>query len=400
MNWLDELVEGTKESESPARYFWWSGVAAIAAAVSRQVFLDRHYYTLYPNVYVLIISARSGLRKGVPIAIAKGLVEKLDIRVISGCNSIQGLTKELSMQKTFETGKVINKAQALLVSDEFETFLTEDPRALSVLTALHNTHEHGAKWEKTLKGSALEVLREPCLSLLVASNEVLFHSMVTDKDMRGGFLARSFVIHETYRRTVNALVHKPKETLDKNKLVERLKLITKINGEFKWTSDAGEFYEQWYKETADRCNEEDKTGTLERLGDQVLKLAMIVELASGAGIERPLDLTLDCLKIAIQKSEECLAGVNRLAIREVTADDAQDKAIPIIIKCLLSAEGNKLNRPKILQRTRLDAMVFDRACQTLEERQTLKPKKKEPGTGHILYELHPDVVKLYQDYRG
>src|SRR5882672_6583904 len=104
--WLDILLESTKESESPERYFWWAGLCAIASVVGKRIFIQRGaFYKLYPNIYVALVSARSGLRKGIPIMIIKNLVEELDkIRVISGCNSIQGLIKELSMQKTFKSG--------------------------------------------------------------------------------------------------------------------------------------------------------------------------------------------------------------------------------------------------------------------------------------------------------
>src|SRR5271165_7052097 len=111
MQWLDILLESTKEAEAPERYFWWSGLCAISAVVKKKVFLQRGaFYKLYPNIYVALVSSRSGLRKGIPIMIVKSLVTELDsVRVISGCNSIQGLIKELSMQQTFKTGAVVNE---------------------------------------------------------------------------------------------------------------------------------------------------------------------------------------------------------------------------------------------------------------------------------------------------
>ena len=109
---LDILLESTKEAEAPERYFWWAGLCAISGVLRKKVFLQRGpFYKLYPNIYVALVSARSGLRKGIPIAIAKNLITELDsVRVISGCNSIQGLIKELSMQQTFKSGAVINEA--------------------------------------------------------------------------------------------------------------------------------------------------------------------------------------------------------------------------------------------------------------------------------------------------
>ena len=125
-----------------------------------------------------------------------------------------------------------------MISDEFESFITEDPRALTYLTALHNTHEHEDSWKKRLKGSPLEELKSPCLTLLVASNEALFESMVKQKDIEGGFIARTFIVHESKRKLINDLMYTEDEIenlLNKNAksheiLLNRLKEIRKLSG--------------------------------------------------------------------------------------------------------------------------------------------------------------------------
>ena len=143
MSWIDLLLEQTEESEAPERYFYWSGLAAISAIARKNVWLDRHYYTLYPNIYVALISTRSGARKGIPISICKRILEEVNLtRIISGCNSIQGLIQELGQQKTLENGTVIGDAHGILLSDEFDSFLTDDPKSITYLTTLYNTHEH------------------------------------------------------------------------------------------------------------------------------------------------------------------------------------------------------------------------------------------------------------------
>jgi len=399
MNWLDLLVEGTKCSESPARYYWWAGIAALGAVARKQVSIDRHFYTLYPNVYVALVSARSGLRKGAPIAVIKGLVEDLDcVRVVSGCNSIQGLTKELGMQKTFEDGRILSTAQGLLVSDEFKAFLTDDPNALTILTALHNTHEHEKSWTKTLKNSPVEVLKSPCLSMLVASNEVLFHQVVTNSDMEGGFVARTFIVYESYRRMVNSLVYPPEVRLNTKALLAELKAISLVKGVFLWCADTAHFYDKWYTEMC-QSSTDDRTGTMERLGDQVIKVAMLIELADGAGRTKPLELTLEVMRTAIAKAEECLGGVKAISIGGTSANDEQDKAIPAVVKALLSATDNYLVRSVLLTKTGLDAVVLDRALATLTQRETILPAFRDQAK-RICYRLNPEVVATYNNLRG
>src|SRR6516225_7674799 len=261
-SWLELLTDSTIESESPERYFWWSGLAAISAMVRKNVYINRYFYKLYPNIYVALVSSRSGLKKGIPISIVKSLLELCGTtRVISGCNSIQGLIKELSMQRTYPNGMVLSDAQGIMLSDEFESFLTDDPKALTYLTALHNTHEHEKSWTKNIKSSPIEELKSPCLTLLVASNEALFDSMVKMKDIEGGFIARTFIVYEKKPRLINSLIYPPKRKPDIHELTLRLLKISKITGEFKWTEDAASLYDTWYRRLS-TLGIDDRTGSI------------------------------------------------------------------------------------------------------------------------------------------
>src|SRR6476469_10441112 len=110
MTWLDEVMRATDEVESPKSFIKWAALSAIAAVVKNNVYLDKHYYKLYPNIYVMLI-AKSGMRKGFPVAMAKELVKSIDnTRVIAGRNSIQGVLKTLSTSYTRENGKALTDA--------------------------------------------------------------------------------------------------------------------------------------------------------------------------------------------------------------------------------------------------------------------------------------------------
>lgn len=307
MSWLDSLLKATEESEAPERYFLWSGLATISAVARKNVWLNRHFYKLYPNVYVVLISAKSGARKGIPISIAKKLLEEVNLcRIISGCNSIQGMIQELGNQKTLESGAVIGEAHGIMLSDEFDSFLTDDPKSLTYLTALYNTHEHEKGWEKTLKDAKIK-LKSPCLTMLVASNEMLFDSVVKRKDIEGGFIGRTALVREAKARGINSLVEPPKTLIDFTALSTRLVEISKIKGEFKWTLDGGVLFDKWYKATQAE-DKDDRTGTYNRLGDQVAKVAMLFSLSR----KDDLWLEVEDIEFAIEKCEECAAVASRI----------------------------------------------------------------------------------------
>ena len=396
MNWLDCLTAATIELEPPERYFWWAGVAAISAIVRKNVWIDRFSYTLYPNVYVILVSAKSALRKGLPVDYAKWFVERLECtRVVSGRNSVQGVLKELSTQRTLENGTVLSDAQAFLCAPEFASFMVKDPEGLTILTDLHNTHEHHKAWTNTLKSSPVESLKNPCITLLAASNEALFEDLISSKDIEGGFIGRSFIVHESQRRVINSLMYKPEFLIPKEDLLQPLKEIMNAKGPFTISPIVREYYSEWYKELAENTSP-DRSGTLDRLGDQVLKLAMIVSLARCPDLE----ITMTDMVTAIERTEFSFSGV-----KKVTMGGTSDLAPALMkaLKILLDAPEYTIERQKILQRLKfdVDSMTLDRIVDTLGETSGSGAVKMFRGLDKKIYlRLNEFAVAEYKKFEG
>lgn len=393
-SWVDLIVRATKDSESPERYFWWSALACLSATVRKNVYLDRFYYKLYPNVFVMLISARSGLRKGVPIALASSLLDAAgNTRVISGRNSIQGIVKEFSQQRTLENGIVLSEAQGILLSDEFASYVVDDSSALTILTGLHNTHEHEKGWKNTLKNSPVEELKNPCICLLAASNETLFNSVVQSKDMEGGFLARTFIIYESKRRHINSLMYRPEGMVSKSDLVAHLKEVAKIKGEFTLSAATRKNYDEWYH-TLSKKEVNDRTGSVERLGDQVLKVAMLVSVSNRLNLE----ITLDDLDIAIEKSEECIAGIRQVSTTEGKSESSG--GIALVLKELLVAPNHTAFRKNLLSKlwTHIDAISLDRVMDTLYQSGAIEAPFKDTK-GRICYKMLESVAVQYKEFQ-
>jgi ribosomal protein S25 len=401
-DWLGTLLESTKEAEAPDRYFWWAGLCAISAVIRKKVYLQRGaFYKLYPNIYVALVSARSGLRKGIPIMVAKKLVTDLDsVRVISGCSSIQALTKELSQQQTFRSGAVVNEAQGLMISDEFESFITKDELALTYLTALHNTHEHEESWKKRLKGSPLEELKSPCLTLLVASNEALFESMVKQKDIEGGFIARTFIVYESKRKRINDLMYTEEEivnllendTRSNEILSSRLKEINKLSGKMTLSVNATRLYRSWYEQLA-ISDYDDRTGSMDRLGDQVLKVAMLISVSNN----NSLIIDESDLTKAIDASELCMMGARTISREKEKGD------INIIIKKvldkLIEAPEQIITRKRLLNVTHIETILIDRALDTLVQRGAIDEPKRN-SKKEIFYKMKQEVYDKYTKFHS
>lgn len=395
MSWLNLLVESTKELEPPERFWWWSGIAVISALVRKNVYLDRFSYKLYPNVYVMLVSAKSGLRKGVPVLQAKDIVSEVNsTRIISGRNSVQGILKELATQKTLPDGRVFNEAQAFLCAPELTSFLVHDPEGLNILLDLQGTHEHEKGWHNTLKSSPVEELKNPCITFLSAINEPLFEDLMREKDIKGGLIARMFVVHESKKRTVNDLLDKPQGMLSALELAEPLRDLPKLKGQFILAEEAKREYRAWYIDLNSK-NFADLTGSIERLGDQVLKVAMIISLARG----RDMIISHEDVTIAIANCQQCILGTTHVTMGAGTHENALGSAR--VLKLLIAAEGHQLSRKKILQKLwpDADAGALDKILDTLLQSGALddpfRDEKRE-----IIYRMKKEHVQQYLRFKS
>ena len=363
MNWIQKVVNAHRENEAPEYFFYWAAVTALSAVVKKNVFMERYFYKLYPNIYVFIV-AKSGMKKGVPVALAKKMVEKANCtRVISGRNSVQSIVQTLG-KASIEGGGVIDKAQALIVSGELAALLVRDPAGLTILTDLHNTHEYEKEWVNTLKGEGghgvVDRLRSPCITLLGATNEDHFVDAVPQVDVKGGFIARTFIVHSNERGTPNPLTEKPTTLIDIDDLSLYLKEAAQVRGEFQWSAAAKIYYDAWYRDMMAHFPDE-STGTFGRIGDQVVKLAMLISLSKNFD----LIITEEDVIEAKVSAYRCADGMRQVTMGAGSSSyTAQTK---LVLKALIASPDNRIDRKKLLSRYwgDLDAPTLDIVIETL-----------------------------------
>ena len=347
MNFLHELMESTAEVETPRNFWWWSGLATISAVVKDNVWLkrgeeegtDNCLYKLYPNIYVML-HADSGLKKGPPVNLAKKLVKRVNnTRIISGRSSIQGMLKELGEGYTLPGGKVMKKSVAFIAASEFSSSIVEDKAAMTILTDLYDRNWNEGEWRSLLKMENF-TLTDPTITLLVATNEAHFDDFIQKKDVHGGFIGRMFVIAEKEAAGMNSLIGKLKRVPDENKLTEYLKQLSTLNGPFASLDGtrAGQYYDEWYNDfysTLKKQDHKDETGTIQRFGDSVLKVAMLVALAN----EPKLEITEDVMIETIERCEKLLGSVRQATVGKSKKDENIVELKTIVLKELISREN-------------------------------------------------------------
>lgn len=316
-NWINELVETYSEMETPLSFWRWAGLVAISAVMKDQIWLSRAgYYDLYPNIYC-ILYADSGMKKGPATNLAKKLVKEVNnTKLVSGRSSIQGILKKLqATSQSVQGGSIAtSKSHGFIISSELSASLVSDPAALDILTDLYDRNYNADDWDSLLKMEEFK-LRDPTITLFGGINAAHADSFFAKKDISGGFIARSFIIHEKEENKVNALVRRPDKRPDVKEQAKYLRELVKLKGPFVELADkdnqpteVGEYYEAWYhlfRAELKGTKNKDATGTLNRYGDSILKVAMLLSL----GKQPKLEIDLDSLKEAIELCEKFVGGV-------------------------------------------------------------------------------------------
>jgi Protein of unknown function (DUF3987) len=397
MSFIESVLYYTKDSESPKRYYYWSALAAIAAVVKDNVYLDRFYSKLYPNIYVLLVG-RSGLRKGPPVNLAKFLVTNVNnTKIYAGRVSIQGVIADLSKAKTSKNGgPPSTDTNGFLVASEFASFIIRDPDALTILTDLYDRHYNETAWTYLLRNSPEEKLNKPTITMLGASNEVHLIDAIPKNAIGGGFIARTFIVHADKKSGVNALMYKPADTIPLANLLAELSEISKCKGEFKLSEDAKKLYELWYRRLQEMEDlADDTTGTLERLHDHVLKTAMLVSLSN----RRDLTITTADIKESIHACQAFTPAARRITIMQVGAAKSAP-GTSVLLMALINAETHRITRTEALQKhwshfsaPELDSIIEDLVAQKAI---TVTLGRDDKGRPEVVYSLNPKVLERYQ----
>lgn len=343
MSWLNEFIEQHQEFESPINFWFWSALSTVSAVMKDNVYFDKFLYKVYPNIYVML-HADSGLRKSAPISVAKKLVNGVNnTKLISGRSSIQGILKELGTAQTLPGKGVVAISTAAIFSSELSSSVVDDPAAMTILTDLYDRNYNEGNWRSLLKMESFS-LKNPTISMLTATNEAHSDEFFMKKDIQGGFIARTFIIHETKRNRKNSLMFAPKVLPNYDQSIAYLKEIAALRGPFTMDFDDRVFFDNWYNRFVDTVDEQemkDKTGTLMRIDDTILKVAMLISL----GHEPTLHISRKALDEAIERCSVLIGNVRRTTMGSGKNSFAAEKKLLLII--LLERPSHAITREEL-----------------------------------------------------
>ena len=244
-NWLDSYMEYTHKNESPSNFHYWTALWALSAAIERKAWLDFGYFTIYPNLFV-ILTGPPASHKGTAAGIANKIVTKVEgINIGPDVTSIQSLIYDLGEVKKGE-GTQAHCSMALL-STEWSTFLGDRDRYLcNMMCKLYDCDE---RFKKGTKTQGTDRLQNVYLTMLACSTAKQIGDCLPHSAIGGGFTSRCiFVVEDEAKHKRNP---RPRLTQHEKHLKECLihdlqHIHNTLTGSFSFTYGGGEFFDDWY----------------------------------------------------------------------------------------------------------------------------------------------------------
>lgn len=317
MSFLRNYLDFTSGSEVPENYHFWSGVYALSAIVNRQVWLSMGQYTLYPNLYVVLLGP-PGNGKSLAMDTAQTLVE--DVGGINFSGDAQ--TKESLVRYMAEKcPRVISPPgdQGVITITPIAMFATElshllGPNSGHMIDFLTTIYTKDKRYVTRTKNKGDDIIERPFVGLIACTTQDWITTYLKSDIIGGGFTRRVIFVNEPLGASVDDkskrrpfLTVSPEQVTARANVMAYSERLKSVTGEFTWHPDAKQAYEHWYL-TRDIPKDPDTQGYYKTKPNQVLKVAMVLSLSQSP----ELLLTRDSFEASLalfDKTEHTLTRV-------------------------------------------------------------------------------------------
>lgn len=261
-SWLDAYAHYTHVSEAPLLFDFWTGVATVAGALRRQVYIDEIKFKIYPNFYIFFVAPAGVATKSTTVGVGMRLLRQVD-GITMGPASLtwQGLTKGLSNAKQLIPLSDPNTTDPLAMeympqscvvceASELGTFLDmRNGELVSILIDLWDGKD--VPWERWLSTQENTKIENPLISIIGATTPTWLEENFGESAIGGGLTSRIiFVYGDTKRRLIpyiSDLVEDEQNKQNEEALVHDLREIAKLKGKMEITRGARTMVGEWYE---------------------------------------------------------------------------------------------------------------------------------------------------------
>lgn len=357
--WLAEYMSYTLRSEPPAVFHFFVGAAVIGAVASRNVWVDKGYYKVYPDMHIILVAPTGKCRKTSALILGINRLKKLGHPIIADKITPEALAEALACEQVIDGIRIEKDSIGTLYAPELAVFLGKQKYNEGMITLLTALFDCPDEWStQTKHGRGKISMKNVALSFMGASTPDWLMSAIPQDAFGGGFMSRLLFISQDDTPRCYPF---PTPPGDDTHLIEGLKKIQDRKGEIVFTDEGREWFEMWYVGTKKAIPEDSKmAGYHERKPDHLIRLSQILVLSEGVEKIGPNQLQQASL-ILNTLEREMLTTFKWLGVRTVGVDQER------LIRTIRSAGGSipySLLVAKMI--FYMDIMTFRRCLETLE----------------------------------
>ncbi len=360
--WKGDLMQlyldYTQNQESPDMFHAWSWISVMSATLGRNIWLNRGFYQIYPNHYIILLAASAECRKSVAVDIARELLEKAKVVSVSA----ERITNADLLRQLHNISKETGNSEMLIWADELKTFLTTEDTHKGVITTLTRLFTCPTTFENRTKTAGVDFLVNTCVNILAATTPTDFAEIIPGAATGSGFVPRLHIIFQEFPREKVGWPSKDPE-MERILVNDLMHIRKEMHGEMVLSPKAKDWWDRWYEKEFKFPPDGVLNGFYGRKHDYVIKLGMV--LAAGKKDELVVekeDLTtalalLDNMEANMVRAYELLGSVPTL------------KYADAVLKQIKNAKGHTLKKSQIYQKNwrRMDAEDLGKVLQYLEE---------------------------------
>lgn len=207
--------------------------------------MDRSFYTLYPNLYLILVSESGVGMKSTAIDIGTALMVKAtpDLAIMRGKLTIGYLVDWMGQMQNKDPDKL---AEVTVHCSEFKVFSRGMYASSGLIEDLTDLFDCGP-FEYRTKNQGIFIIEKPCINLRAASTPEWLTTGSAADFIGGGFSSRIIpvAIVADEKQVANPKKVPLSAELEKNLVID-LAQISQLKGAFFVTKEADAFFEKWY----------------------------------------------------------------------------------------------------------------------------------------------------------
>ena len=363
-NFLQSYISLYKDTEVPPLFALWCGISGVSCCLGRSVWLDMGSYTIFPNLFIILVAGSGRHRKSTAINVIENILHdvKPSPNIIAQMITPEALIE--AIRNTDDNGTILHdNCNGFVVADELSNFLNRKSYDAGLSHVLIPLYDCKNNFEYRTKTKGKVKLKNTCLGLLAASTPDWIRGAIPEESIGGGLTSRMIFV---FAKGVMSPIPFPKfgdlERKIQADLTTRLSSISSLTGPMHLTDEAHQThiheYNKFYNSSPLYDNKH-TSGYASRRFTHLLKIAMIFSAVEGDTRTITNDHYMGALE-TILSSEGALPTVIR-AITTTEKGSLVDSIWDVI------SRKRKISRVEILQNYshRLSAEELTKIIETL-----------------------------------